>query len=131
MQPFRILDTPVTMRYIKYIVDISRISVMCMYVSLRLCELCMYVCVCATRGACLYLPVYARVYIYSLCIPSASSKLRLLRVALYQTPNFLGQSAISHPRHLCDPSQPSETTNRAIDDTQNSIRGRDHYSSVT
>lgn len=60
MQPLRILDTPVTMRYIKYIVDKSRVCMLRMYVSLRLFKLYMYgvyVCVCvrATRGACLYL----------------------------------------------------------------------------
>lgn len=67
MQPLRILDTPVTMRYIKYIIDISPCECtvyVYMYIYVYVC-VCVYLGLCA-RILCLervYVCLYARVHI--------------------------------------------------------------------
>lgn len=107
MQPRRTLDTPVTMRYIKYIVDTSRVctiarvcmcvSCVCAHVSMcvrdsRLKNVRARVCLCV----CIFF-IYIIYNIYNLySIPSLCRLSFVYCVALYQTQNFLGPSAILH-----------------------------------
>lgn len=97
MQPLRILDTPVTMRYIKYIVDISRVSVymcvcVCVYVgvfwmSVRLtfgaCVYLLHMLACIHIYVCVYTHTRTRAYTYSLSIPSVCRLSFVYCVALY------------------------------------------------